>query len=285
MLAGQTYPSQRNEHMKQRMFHIVGILNVTPDSYHDGGRFCTVEQAIERAGVMLAEGADVIEVGGESTGPGSENVSVEEELERTIPVIRAVLDRYPETVISIDTYKSPVASEAIGAGAMMVNDITAGRADPKMLSTVAGSNTQIVLMYAKDPTPRTTIMDVQYDDVIRTIMAFLCERKEAAVAAGIDSGCIIIDPGLGHFVSSDPQYSFQIIRELERFGDLQSPLLLSPSRKSFLAGPKNLPAAERLPATIVASAIAVMHGATYIRTHDVAAVKRGCEAIKLLAPH
>jgi dihydropteroate synthase len=137
-------------------------------------------------------------------------------------------------------------------------------------------------MYAKDPTPRTTIIPVHYDDVIATIKNFLSERIDAAVAAGIFRDRIIIDPGLGHFVSSDPKYSFEIIARLEELLSLGCSIFLSPSRKSFLAGKENLPPEDRFPATIAASAIAVLHRASFIRTHDVRAVKRACEVAQML---
>ncbi len=261
----------------ERTFQIIGILNVTPDSYFDGGKYDSIEDAVRRAGEMLAEGADIIEVGGESTGPGSKDVSPDEELRRTIPVIRAIKERYPAARIAIDTYKSAVAREALSLGVTMVNDVTAGRSDPAILSAVASSASQLVLMYTKDPTPRTTIEERRYDDVIATISAFLSERKDAAEEAGVHPDRIILDPGLGHFVSSDAHYSFAILARLVELHVLGCPILVSPSRKSFLAGAGNLQTADRLPGTVAASAIAVLHGAAYIRTHDVRDVRRGCE--------
>jgi len=264
-------------------FKIVGILNITPDSYFDGGKFTAIDAAIEQAGKMINEGADIIEIGGESTGPGSKDVSGEEEMRRILPIVRAIQSRYPNAQLSIDTHKSAIAKAALEEGVTMVNDVTAGRSDPNIFRIVAEADASLVLMYAKDTTPRTTIEKTQYDDVIRTISGFLSERKSAAIEAGVASGKIILDPGLGHFVSSDPQYSFEIIRRLRELRSLGSPLFLSPSRKSFLAGPHNLPTAERLPATVVASAVAVQNGAAYIRTHDVHAVRLGCEtAMELL---
>lgn len=264
---------------------IVGVLNVTPDSYHDGGKFMSVDAAVTQAGQMLQDGADIIEIGGESTGPKSPDVSQQEELQRVIPVITAIKKNYPAARISVDTWKSAVAQEAITAGAMMINDVTAGRSDSAMFSVIATSSAQLVLMYSKDATPRTTVHPEQYDDVVKSIMAFLHDRKTAAVAAGIHLDRIILDPGLGHFVSSDAQYSFEIIRRLREFDTLECPLFLSPSRKSFLAGPDNLPTSERLPGTIAASAIAVLNGASYIRTHDVKEVRRACDAASQMINH
>jgi dihydropteroate synthase len=263
---------------------IVGILNVTPDSYFDGGKWNSLEMALKRVEEMITEGADWIEVGGESTGPNSPSISLQEEIDRTIPVIKEIRNRWGSVSISIDTYKSEVAREAIIAGATMVNDVTGGRGDEEMLARFARFTgcSKLVLMYAKDPTPRTTIIPVHYDDVIATIKNFLSERIDAAVAAGIFRDRIIIDPGLGHFVSSDPKYSFEIIARLEELLSLGCSIFLSPSRKSFLAGKENLPPEDRFPATIAASAIAVLHRASFIRTHDVRAVKRACEVAQML---
>lgn len=256
--------------------HIVGVLNVTPDSYFDGGKWDGVDAAVRHAGELLQEGADIIDIGGESTGPGSKDVSVDEELARVIPVIDAILDAYPHAVLSVDTYKATVAKAAIEHGAHMVNDVTAGRGDPEMFAVLSTFDVPIVLMYAKDGTPRTTKEERDYDDVIVTISRFLTERIALSRSAGIAQERIIIDPGMGHFVSLNPEYSFEVLR---RIGELTSiaPVFVSPSRKSFLAGSENLPPSERLPATIVASAAAAKNGASYIRTHDVLPVRRGIE--------
>ena len=256
---------------------IVGVLNVTPDSYYDGGEFNSVELAVKRAGEMLKEGADIIEVGGESTGPGSEDVSFEEERKRTIDVIKAVREAHPDARLSIDTYKSAIAAEAIDAGVTMINDVTAGRGDAKMFSVLAQSDVLVVLMYSKDDLARTTVQETQYDDVVATVSEFLSKRKDAAVQAGIKEERLILDPGMGHFVSSDPQYSFRLLEQMDQLSQLGCPLFVSPSRKSFLAGSENLSTADRLPGTIAASAIAVLHSAAYIRTHDILPVRRGCE--------
>lgn len=256
---------------------IVGVLNLTPDSYFDGGEYINLEDALRRTGEMLAEGADIIDIGGESTGPGSVDVSVEQELERTIPVIEAIRDEYPDAVLSIDTWKSVVAREALSAGVSIVNDVTAGRADAELFGVAAEANAQLVLMYSKDGTPRTTKDPKQYDDVITAIREFLEQRVVAAKAAGVAQESIILDPGMGHFISSDAQYSLAVLARLSELAALGYPLYLSPSRKSFLAGSEKLPPADRLPGTVAASAIAVLHGASYIRTHDIIQVRRGCE--------
>lgn len=255
---------------------IVGVLNVTPDSYFDGGRYGHTDDAVRRAGELLQEGADIIDIGGESTGPGSKDVSVDEELSRIVPVIKAIKAEYPDCVLSADTYKAHVAKEAVTQGVGMINDVTAGRGDSKMFATMTESDIPVVLMYSKDETARTTVGDREYDDVIADITEFLMKRIDDAVAAGVPRDRIIVDPGMGHFISSKPEYSFEVLKRLRELTDL-GPVFVSPSRKSFLAGSENLPPADRLPGTIVASAFAAKNGASYIRTHDVLSVRRGCE--------
>jgi len=247
---------------------IVGILNTTPDSYFDGGQYNALSSALDRAKEMRAHGADIIEIGGQSTGPGSKDVSLDEELSRTIPIIRVIKDSMPDSILSIDTYVSDIAKEAIDAGVSMINDVTAGRGDSKLFAVVAKSDAKLVLMYAKDATARTTIETREYDDVIRTIHDFLLSRIEEAKKQGIEESDLIVDPGMGHFISAEPAYSFEVIRRLQELTTL-APIFISPSRKSFLAGPSNLPPEDRLPATIAASIACVNNGASYVRTHDV----------------
>lgn len=262
---------------------IVGILNTTPDSYFDGGKYNLLEVAVAHAGQMLEAGADIIDVGGESTIPsGPGGVTAEEEISRTIPVIEAIVDAYPDASISIDTYKAEVASRAITAGATMVNDVSAGRNDPEMFPLIASSDVHYILMHAVSPPPNVEIHETHYDDVVSTVKAFLQERRDEATSAGIAQDRLILDPGLGFFISSIADYSFEIIERLEEFLDLGCPLYVSPSRKSFLAGPENLPPKDRLPATIEASLQAAKNGATYIRTHDVADIATAFQSLHQL---
>ncbi len=253
----------------RRAITLMGILNVTPDSFYDGGQFEGVRRAGERAREMIVEGADIIDIGGESTGPGSSDVSLEEELRRVVPVIEAISDQRSAIRMSIDTYKAEVARQALKSGANMVNDVMAGRGDPEMFRVIAQAGCSYVMMRSKDNSPRTTKADTQYADVMKTIHAFFEERLEEALKAGIKKEQIILDPGLGHFVSSDPKYSFEILERLEELQDLGCPLLVSPSRKSFTAGPENFPPEKRLENTLIATKIAIAHGASIIRTHDV----------------
>jgi dihydropteroate synthase len=265
-----------------QMPKIVGVLNVTPDSFHDGGKFNEIDAAVAQAERLLREGADIIDAGGESTGPKSPNVSEADEAARVLPVIKAIHAAHPTAAISIDTYKASIAEQAVAAGATMINDVTAGRGDPAMFSIIKKTNVPVVLMYSKDATPRTTIDMRQYDDVIGTVKAFLQERIDAAVAAGIDKKNIIVDPGLGHFISSDPAYSFDVLARLHEFASLGCRIYVSPSRKSFVAGPENLKTIERLPGTIAASVVALQNGASFIRTHDVLDVRRACKIADLI---
>ncbi len=262
---------------------IVGVLNVTPDSFHDGGKFLSADEAIEWGLSLFRDGADIVEIGGESsldTAP----VSLEEELRRILPVIRGILKAKPDARLSVDTYKADTAKTALYEGVSMINDVTAGRADPSLFDVVAKAGSMLVLMHSKDPSARTTIRSEIYDDVVSHICEFLRARKDEAIKAGVAEGKIILDPGLGHFLSSEAKYSHEVLARLPEFLPLGCPLMISPSRKSFLAGSEKLPTADRLPGTIAASAIAVLHGATCIRTHDVLEVRRGCEIASMLRP-
>lgn len=257
---------------------VVAILNATPDSYHAGGRSLDPAMLVRYAEKAITDGADILEIGGESTGPASPDVTAEEELRRILSALQRIRAKFPDVWISVDTTKAAVARASLEVGADMINDVSAGRADPAMFSVIAEHHCPYVLMYAKDPTPRTTRAALQYDDVIATIYRFLEERLMEAKKHGIDASRLIVDPGLGHFVSSDPKYSYEILRRLREFSDL-GPLFLSPSRKSFLAGPQNLPVQDRLPATLEATRIAVQNGARLIRTHDTRATREVVDTV------
>ena len=256
-------------------FEIMGILNVTPDSFYDGGKFDGTDRAVARAMQMIGEGADIIDIGGESTGPRSETVSIEEELRRVIPVLDKlkVKSEKLKVRISVDTYKSKVAEAALDAGAAMVNDVTAGRGDPAMFPLIAERRCMYIMMHSKDDSPRTTVESRSYEDVLGTIHDFFEERIGAAVQAGIARDQLILDPGLGHFVSNDPQYSWHILEHLEFLQDFGCRILVSPSRKSFTAEHQQQSPAERLPGTLRATALAIAHGVAIIRTHDVKETK------------
>lgn len=213
----------------------VGILNLTPNSFSDGGRFKEFggeEDSVEVARQMLKDGATVLDLGGESTGPGSTDVSIEEELGRVLPILKRIRAALPEATLSIDTWKSEVAAAALEAGADWVNDVTAGRGDPRIFEMVAKYGVPMVLMYSKQNSPRTNRDVVEYEDVMKTIKDFLRERIAVARAAGVKE--IIVDPGMGAFVSGEAKYSFEILSRIEELRELGCPILVGSSRKGFL---------------------------------------------------
>lgn len=258
---------------------IMGILNVTPDSFSDGGKFVNEDVAVARALQMVDEGADIIDIGGESSGPGSKDVSLEEELKRVIPAVKALKmallqtqqDTQKRSIISVDTYKAEVARQALEAGADMINDVTALRGDSKMAEVLAKyPHVPVVIMYSKDPTARTTRENVQYDDVIATVRKFLEERVALGVKAGIERERFIIDPGMGAFLSGDPKYSLEILRRLQEFSGMNLPVLIGASRKGFIGQVMGgLPVDQRLEGSLACAAIAMQNGAKILRVHDV----------------
>ena len=255
---------------------VMGVLNLTPDSFSDGGKFFSHEKAIERFEQMVEEGADIIDIGGESTGPGSTDVSKEEELERVIPLLQNVRPR--STVrISIDTYKAAVAAEAIKEGADIINDVLALRGDPAMAEEIAKAGVPVVLMYSKDMSGRTTGKTKEYEDVIESIKSFFDERIKTAIEAGIKRENIILDPGQGMFVSPDPAYSLQILKRLNELSTYNLPLLIGSSRKSLIGQTLNLPLHERLEGSLACAVVAVMHGASIVRVHDVKQTRRAID--------
>ncbi|MBT5016186.1 dihydropteroate synthase [Candidatus Peregrinibacteria bacterium] len=252
----------------------MGILNVTPDSFSDGGDLdgseggVLVEAVVQRAQKMILEGADILDIGGEATGPGSKDVSLEEELSRVIPVIKAVRAELPEVWISVDTWKAEVARQAIVAGADMVNDVTALRGDEEMANVVLENEVPICLMYSKDGNARTTTDSIEYDDVMVTIKDFLRERVEMAQQKGIPQ--IILDPGMGVFVSMNPDYSYEVLEKLRELEELGFPILVGTSRKSFLTARfgEKVPK-ERLEGSVMTTLQAALNGAHILRVHDV----------------
>lgn len=260
-----------------RRTYIMGILNVTPDSFSDGGKYFTVDSAVAHAMKMIEEGADIIDVGGESTRPGSEPVPLEEELRRVIPVIKEIVKR-TDVPVSIDTYKSEVARQALDNGAVIVNDISGLRFDEKMAEIIARYNASVVIMHIKG-TPKTMQQNPHYDDVISEIYSYLSDGIAKAQSAGIEQ--IIIDPGIGFGKRLND--NLEIIRRLREFKSLGYPILIGVSRKSFIGNVLNLPVEERVEGTAGAVAISVWNGANIVRVHDVkemARVVRVVDAIK-----
>jgi len=260
--------------------HIMGILNVTPDSFSDGGLFFDKERAVEHAMRMVEEGADIIDVGGESTRPGASRVDEDEELRRVIPVIEAISEKV-NVPISIDTYKARVAETALRAGADMVNDISGLRFDPEMAEVVARYGVPVVVMHIKG-TPRDMQKNLRYKALIPEIMDYLREGIEIARRAGIKDDMIIIDPGIGF--GKTVEHNLEIIHRLSEFKGFEKPILIGTSRKSFIGRVLgDVPVTERLEGTAASFAIAIFNGANIIRVHDVkemVRVARVADAIK-----
>jgi dihydropteroate synthase len=242
----------------------MGIVNVTPDSFSDGGRFLDPAVAIDHGLQLAAQGADVLDVGGESTRPGAEPVPVEEEIERVVPVVAGLASR-GDVPVSVDTMKAAVAEAALVAGAAIVNDVSAGLADPRMLGVVAGAGAGYVVMHMRG-TPRTMQQDPRYDDVVAEVIAFLRERIAAAEAAGIARDRIIADPGIGFGKTGG--HNLQLLRRLrELVAALDGvPVLVGTSRKAFLGGDSP---ADREEATLATVMWALDSGAAMVRVHDV----------------
>ena len=245
--------------------YVMGILNVTPDSFSDGGLYQRLDRALFRVEEMLREGVDIIDIGGESTRPFAQPVPLEEEKERVIPVVKAIKARF-QVPISIDTYKAEVAEMALEAGADLINDISALRFDPAMAKVVAQSKAPVVLMHMKG-TPQTMQIDPQYEDVIKEIKAFFEERISFAEAQGIEREKIILDPGLGFGKRFEDNLT--ILRHLEEFSSLGFPVLLGPSRKAFIGQILQKEARERDSGTMAVIAFAAMKGVDLVRVHNV----------------
>ncbi len=250
--------------------HLMGILNVTPDSFSDGGEFLEVEDAVEQGMKMVEQGADIIDVGGESTRPGSDPITIEEELSRVIPVIKA-LSKKIDVPISIDTCKSEVAKRALHAGAEIINDISALRFDPQVKEIVAEHQVPVVLMHIKG-TPKNMQQNPYYDDVIEEIITYLRDSIQLAKDAGIQKENILIDPGIGFGKRLEDNLS--ILKNLREFTILECPILVGPSRKSFIGKILDLPVEERLEGSLAALAVSIMNGANIVRVHDVKESKR-----------
>ena len=258
--------------------HVMGILNVTPDSFSDGGRYLDVQQAITRAETMGTEGATIIDIGGESSRPGASPVSIDEELSRVVPVVRALVDSV-DVLISVDTSKAEVAQQALEAGAHIVNDITALCGDPEMATVVAEMEAGVVLMHMKG-TPRTMQQAPQYDNVVNEICSWLKERTQHAEARGIATERIIIDPGIGF--GKTAEHNLEILKRLSEFRALNKPLLVGTSRKSFIGNVLGVPVTERVEGTAATVCWAIAHGADIVRVHDVKANVRAAQMIDAL---
>ncbi len=272
-------------HLKNRYLNldetaVMGVLNVTPDSFSDGGRYLSLDRAVKRAREMIDQGADIIDVGGESTRPGARSLDADEEAARVIPVIRAI-KAASDLPVSIDTYKESVARRAVEeSGADIINDISGLRFSPRMAATVAELEVPVVIMHIKG-TPENMQRNPQYSDVVAELREYFEERVAAARSAGIDADRIVLDPGIGF--GKRLRDNIDLLKQLRVFGMLELPILVGVSRKSFLGelGGEADPAA-RLPETLIAGMAAVMRGASILRVHDVAAAVRALKVARAL---
>ena len=255
---------------------VFAILNVTPDSFSDGGEFFGAGPAVSHAEALLHEGAHVLDVGGESTRPGSDPVSPEEEARRVVPVVRGILEKRPDAVISVDTYRASTAEAALDAGAAIINDVTALGGDPRMAGVVAERGCPVVLMHMLGE-PKTMQKDPRYDgDVVREVRDGLSLRAEGAISAGVDPGDVILDPGIGF--GKTLAHNLALLRRLGEIVDLGFPVLVGTSRKGFLGKitgsdePK-----DRVFGTVATSVMSYERGATLFRVHDVRANREALE--------
>jgi dihydropteroate synthase len=243
---------------------IMGILNVTPDSFSDGGKFYNIDSALKHAEEMVNEGADIIDVGGESTRPYAETVPLEEKLRRVIPVIEAIRKKFPQIPISIDTYKSKVAEESLNAGADIINDISGLRFDKKMVDVAKKFNSPVVVMHIKG-TPKDMQKNPEYKDLLRELLEYFEERIDTLKRNGIEK--IIIDPGIGF--GKTREQNLEIINRLHEFSMFNLPILIGVSRKSFIGLTLDRPVSERLYGTLASNMFALIKGASILRVHDI----------------
>lgn len=256
---------------------VMGILNITPDSFYAGSRVPQMQAVLERAGQMLADGAGILDVGGESTRPGSDSVSGEEERSRVVPVIAALRKEYPEAVISVDTYRASTAEAALDAGADIINDVTAMEADADMAALVVRSKAPIILMHMRG-TPKNMQQNCEYGDVVQEVATYLAERANILRERGVGADKIILDPGIGF--AKNKEQNLLLMRDLTTLTSFGYPVLLAASRKTVVGQVLGgLPPEERLEGTIATSMQAVYAGAQMVRVHD---VKEHARAIRML---
>jgi len=252
---------------------IMGILNITPNSFYDGGKYSSENNAILQVEKMLKEGATFIDIGAYSSKPNAEFVSEEEELIRIIPIVKSILKEFPETLLSIDTFRSSVAQECINNGAALINDISAGSLDEKMMEVIASNNIPYIMMHLRG-TPQTMQSQTNYEHLINEILTYFSDKISKARSLGISD--IIIDPGFGFAKTTDQNY--ELLSNLELFKILELPILAGVSRKSMIYKTLNINPEEALNGTTVLNTIAVTKGATILRVHD---VKEAIECVKL----
>ena len=256
---------------------VMGIVNVTPDSFSDGGKFFSPEVAISHASKLITQGADIIDIGGESTRPGAEAVSETEELKRVIPVIEKVRIDNPTILISIDTTKASVAKYAVEAGADIINDVSGLSFDNNMTGTVESLNVPIVIMHMKG-NPQNMQLNPKYKDIVNEILDFFKLKIKIAIQSGINRSMIILDPGIGFGKTVD--HNFELLSRLNEFNVLELPIMIGPSRKSFIGITLDLPPEDRVEGTAAAVSAGVMNGASIVRVHDVKSMKRVVKIIE-----
>jgi len=250
---------------------VMGIVNVTPDSFSDGGHYLNSKLAVRHALQLIEDGADILDIGGESSRPGATPLSEQEELDRVLPVIQGIREQNNSIPISIDTYKSVVAKKAINVGATFVNDISGFKMDSNMVSTVAELNVPVVLMHMNG-TPQTMQKNLKYDNLIQDITSFFRHQIQKGKDAGISNDKFILDPGIGF--GKTIEHNFSLIQHLNEFCNLGYPILVGPSRKTFIGTTLNLPVLERLEGTAAAVSASILNGARILRVHDVKEMKR-----------
>ena len=246
---------------------VMGILNITPDSFYEGSRVSALADVVARAGQMLEQGAQVLDIGGESTRPGSDSVDGDEERRRVLPVIEALRREYPEAVLSVDTYRADTAEAALSVGADIINDISAMEADARMADVVVRTKAPIILMHMRG-TPKNMQQNCQYQDVVQEVAVYLAQRAQLLREQGVGADKIILDPGIGF--AKDVEQNLRLMRDLHVLTSFGYPVLLAASRKSTIGAVLGgIPAAERLEGTIATSLQAVYAGAQMVRVHDV----------------
>tara|TARA_B100000963_G_scaffold192939_1_gene167980 strand:+ start:1247 stop:2083 length:837 start_codon:yes stop_codon:yes gene_type:complete len=261
----------------ERKTLVMGIVNVTPDSFSDGGKFLSPEVAISHATKLITQGADIIDIGGESTRPGAKPVTESEELKRVIPVIEKIRSDNSKILISIDTTKASVAKYAVEAGANIINDVSGLSFDNNMTGIVESLKVPIVIMHMKG-NPQNMQSNPKYKDIVNEILNFFKIKIKIAIQSGINRSMIILDPGIGFGKTVD--HNFELLSRLNEFNVLELPIMIGPSRKSFIGITLDLPPEDRVEGTAAAVSAGVMNGASIVRVHDVKSMKRVVKIIE-----
>ncbi|MCC6722088.1 MAG: dihydropteroate synthase [Bacteroidia bacterium] len=253
---------------------VMGILNTTPDSFYDGGKYTNIDTAIARVEQILSEGGSIVDIGGYSSRPGAGIVSIDEEIKRVVPVIKKIIEKFPETIISIDTFRAKVALEAINAGATIINDISAGDDDPDMITLASNQKVPYIAMHKKG-TPQNMQLNPKYEDVTVEVLDYFINKKKVLQNAGIID--IIVDPGFGFGKTTN--HNFELLNNISAFKMLECPIMVGVSRKKLIYDTLKISKEESLNGTSVLNTFALINGADILRVHD---VKPAVEVIKLI---